>query len=98
MKEKVVGILRAGRLRYDAGLQLQTTVRNAVSTGTLKDTLIVVEHEPVYTVGLRDKSYTHEEEAKLRALGADFHRTNRGGLITFHGPGQLVRASWKTTW
>jgi len=52
--------------------------------------VLLVEHNPVYTVGLRDKSYTKEDELKLRATGAEFHRTNRGGLITFHGPGQLV--------
>ncbi|KAH3807721.1 putative lipoyltransferase 2, mitochondrial [Dreissena polymorpha] len=54
------------------------------------DVLLLVEHNPVYTVGLRDKSYSKEDEEKLRATGAEFHRTNRGGLITFHGPGQLV--------
>lgn len=52
--------------------------------------ILLVEHKPVYTVGLRDKSYSREDEKKLRATGAEFHRTNRGGLITFHGPGQLV--------
>lgn len=34
--------------------------------------------------------YSELEESKLKALGAEFFRTNRGGLITFHGPGQLV--------
>ncbi|CAJ0600866.1 unnamed protein product [Cylicocyclus nassatus] len=52
--------------------------------------LLAVEHTPVYTVGIRSKLYTEEEELKLKALGADFYRTSRGGLITFHGPGQLV--------
>lgn len=52
--------------------------------------LLLVEHNPVYTVGLRDVSYSNKDEEKLKALGAEFHRTNRGGLITFHGPGQLV--------
>ena len=52
--------------------------------------ILLVEHNPVYTVGLRDKSYTAQLEQELKAHGADFQRTNRGGLITFHGPGQLV--------
>lgn len=60
------------------------------------NSLILVEHEPVYTVGLRAQSYNQDYVAKLRAklaeshLKADFVHTNRGGLITFHGPGQLV--------
>ncbi len=44
----------------------------------------------VYTVGLRDTAYTPQDEDKLKRLGAEFHRVRRGGLITFHGPGQLV--------
>ncbi|CAD6199492.1 unnamed protein product [Caenorhabditis auriculariae] len=52
--------------------------------------LLTLEHKPVYTVGIRSKQYTEEEEQRLKSLGADFYRTSRGGLITFHGPGQLV--------
>lgn len=52
--------------------------------------VFVVEHDPVYTVGIRSKDYPSEVQDSLRRLGADFVRTNRGGLITFHGPGQLV--------
>lgn len=54
------------------------------------DALLVCEHPAVYTVGLRQAPYPPEEERRLRLLGAEFFRTNRGGLITFHGPGQLV--------
>lgn len=52
--------------------------------------LLLVEHEPVYTIGIRTGDYPESEEKRLRSLGADFVRTNRGGLITFHGPGQLT--------
>lgn len=54
------------------------------------DTLLLVEHNPVYTVGLRTEDYGEVEELRLKKLGAEFFKTNRGGLITFHGPGQLV--------
>lgn len=54
--------------------------------------LLILEHEPVYTTGIRNRSqYLKEaEKNKLSELGADFVQTDRGGLITFHGPGQLV--------
>ena len=45
----------------------------------------------MYTTGLRKSEHgSEQEESRLRSLGADFHRADRGGLITFHGPGQLV--------
>lgn len=44
----------------------------------------------VYTIGIRRDDYPLTEEIRLKAFGADFCRTNRGGLITYHGPGQLV--------
>ncbi|XP_014664460.1 PREDICTED: putative lipoyltransferase 2, mitochondrial [Priapulus caudatus] len=54
------------------------------------NTIILVEHDPVYTIGIRQKGYTANDEERLKRLGAKFHCTDRGGLITFHGPGQLV--------
>ncbi|XP_066999218.2 octanoyl-[acyl-carrier-protein]:protein N-octanoyltransferase LIPT2, mitochondrial isoform X1 [Anabrus simplex] len=93
---RLVKVLQAGRLNYGPALRLQQALANKhlvhceADKNIAKDTLIMVEHEPVYTVGIRDKSYSCEDEAKLRGLGAEFYRTNRGGLITYHGPGQLV--------
>src|SRR5437899_1118237 len=55
-----------------------------------QDTLLLTEHNPVYTIGIRTDPYPESEEIRLKKLGAEFIRTNRGGLITFHGPGQLV--------
>nr|CAD7395178.1 unnamed protein product [Timema poppensis] len=55
-----------------------------------EDILILVEHNPVYTVGIRAKEYSADYENNLKQTGAEFYRTNRGGLVTFHGPGQLV--------
>ncbi|KAK6617695.1 hypothetical protein RUM44_005283 [Polyplax serrata] len=87
---KVVQVLSVGCLSYGHSLQLQKTISIKVKKKEIPDTLIIVEHKPVYTVGIRDKSYGADEEKKLRTLGAEFYRTNRGGLITFHGPGQMV--------
>lgn len=60
------------------------------------NSLLLLEHNPVYTIGIRSQPYNHEYVTKLQRtlndhnLKADFVATNRGGLITFHGPGQLV--------
>eukprot|EP00126_Sphaerothecum_destruens_P004803 Sdes_comp18387_c0_seq1m8209 len=52
--------------------------------------LLLCEHDPpVYTVGRRCKNYA-EQMQKLENTGAQFHKIDRGGLVTFHGPGQLV--------
>ncbi|EFN82031.1 putative lipoyltransferase 2, mitochondrial [Harpegnathos saltator] len=92
MHLKMVKLLLAGRLSYGAGERLQKTLSNHHHQHLSEpaNTLVILEHKPVYTVGIRDKVYTVEEETKLKNLGAEFWRTNRGGLITFHGPGQLV--------
>lgn len=90
---KTAKILSVGRLSYLPSLELQKIVSDEVRNKRLPDTLIAVEHNPVYTVGIREKLYSKDEEEKLIKLGAEFYRTNRGGLITFHGPGQLVSKS-----
>ncbi|XP_014467934.1 PREDICTED: putative lipoyltransferase 2, mitochondrial [Dinoponera quadriceps] len=92
MHPRVVKVLLAGRLSYGAGHRLQKILSDHHHQRLSKpaNTLVVLEHKPVYTVGIREKAYTVEEERKLKNLGAEFWRTNRGGLITFHGPGQLV--------
>jgi len=90
-----VKILRLGLLPYQAGYRLQenlvSEIKHGVKAGDSNlNLLLLLEHYPVYTTGIRSKEYTTQEETRLKNLGADFVRTNRGGLITFHGPGQLV--------
>jgi len=60
--------------------------------GKRPDTLIFTEHNPVYTIGMRSGSDTHLVwgEDRLAAEGIEVVRTNRGGDITYHGPGQVV--------
>jgi len=59
--------------------------------GECPDTLVLVEHEPVITLGRQgDLANLLLSEELLQAKGVDFHRVERGGDITFHGPGQLV--------
>lgn len=97
-------VINLGRLAYPRALYIQQQLFERVKQGSISpgapnpnpnspNYLLLVEHDPVYTVGIRSRQYLEadpEEIAKLRRLGADFQVTNRGGLITFHGPGQLV--------
>ncbi|SPO26086.1 uncharacterized protein UTRI_02360 [Ustilago trichophora] len=55
-----------------------------------QDTLLLLQHRPVYTEGRRHDSENEFVSNHLRSLGADYHLTKRGGQITYHGPGQLV--------
>jgi len=59
--------------------------------GEIPDTLILLEHPPVYTSGRRWKpEHIVWTEDRIRAAGAELHFIDRGGSLTFHGPGQLV--------
>jgi lipoyl(octanoyl) transferase len=76
-----------GRLSYVEGLSLQESLVQEKIGGSVTNHLLLLEHEPVYTMGrTRDESSLREEIA----LPYPVHRTNRGGQATYHGPGQLV--------
>lgn len=92
MASRLVHVLKAGRLNYGESLKLQKSISDRLIKGdeNFKNVLILTEHNPVYTIGIRTKNYSSDDEEKLTKLGAEFYKTNRGGLITFHGPGQLV--------
>ena len=90
-----IKVINLNRLSYGKALYIQQQlfqkVKQADPQSTRTNYLLLVEHEPVYTVGIRSKQYIDAAfQDKLKKLGADFELTNRGGLITFHGPGQLV--------
>ena len=58
---------------------------------THSDILLLLQHRPVYTAGRRQtESSIQDDRARLTRIGADFVTTDRGGQLTFHGPGQLV--------
>lgn len=61
-----------------------------ISKQASQDTLLLLQHRPVYTEGRRHDSENELVSNHLRSLGADYHLTKRGGQITYHGPGQLV--------
>lgn len=79
-----------GTLPYREAHALQRRIHDAVTTGRRGHTLLLLEHPPVYTLGRRGgREHLHAPEA-LDALGVEVVETDRGGLVTFHGPGQLV--------
>ncbi len=80
-----------GRLGYAEGLALQRHFSEARKQGSVPDQLLIVEHPPVLTLGRN----AHLENLLagpelLRRRGVEVHETNRGGDITYHGPGQVV--------
>ena len=78
-------------IEYGAALELQERLRSARQEERVPDTLLLLEHPPVYTRGRRsDPSELTMGEAWYRERGIDIVDTNRGGRVTYHGPGQLV--------
>lgn len=80
-------MLESGLISYADGLALQERVVAEILDGAAGDRLILLEHEPVYTIGrLRDQSSLRDPQR----LPHPVVETNRGGQATYHGPGQLV--------
>lgn len=81
---------RWGRVSYVEATQRQVVLNDQVQAGA-EDTLVLVEHPPVLTLGAN----FHEENLLLSEVdyerrGIELHRTDRGGDVTYHGPNQLV--------
>jgi lipoyl(octanoyl) transferase len=87
----VINVVYLGRIDYSTALELQQTVVNLVKEGRISHTLLMLEHPPVITLGRNagpDNIIASRDS--LADQGIDLHETNRGGDVTFHGPGQLV--------
>ena len=76
-----------GFKKYKSVLSLQKKLQKQRIAGNIKDTLILVEHEPVYTLG---KNANRDYLLQGRDKSVEVYNTERGGEVTFHGPGQLV--------
>jgi lipoyl(octanoyl) transferase len=87
----VLSVLYLGRVPYRNGLEIQTRLVELRKTGTIGDVLVILEHPPVLTLGRNAgrENLLLTEEA-LAARGVEVVETNRGGDVTYHGPGQLV--------
>lgn len=90
-KENMLWVQDLGRQPYFPVLALQEETLERRRRGQIPDTLFLVEHDPVYTLG-RNGQISHLlcPPEVLRRRGAEVVWTNRGGDVTFHGPGQLV--------
>lgn len=86
-----LSIQRLGRVPYARGLELQAQLVTERQAGRIPDTLLLLEHAPVFTLG-RNARREHLllDEAELQARGYDVFESGRGGDVTYHGPGQVV--------
>jgi len=74
-----------GRIGYEAALEVQTRLVEEILAGHGEETLLLLEHDPVYTIGR-----TRDHSSLRPNLPHPVVETNRGGQATYHGPGQLV--------
>ena len=80
-----------GRLEYAEAVRVQDELVEARLVDAVPDTLLLVEHPPVITLGRRASlADVYLSEAELERRGIAVCRSARGGLVTYHGPGQLV--------
>ena len=84
-------VAQLGTVSYRDGVALQETLRERRQAGEIPDLLLVLEHPPVYTKGRRtEPGDLPMGEDWYRAQGIDVCDTDRGGRVTYHGPGQHV--------
>ena len=84
-------VISLGTVEYRCAWQLQTDLVNAVHDGRRLNTLLLLEHPHVYTCGrLSRPEHIPLTERQLQEQGIDVVETDRGGQVTYHGPGQLV--------
>ena len=87
----MISIFQLGRLDYATGLSLQKRLVDLRKQGAIGDVLLLLEHTPVITLGRNAKAANIvASPAKLAEEGVEVFECDRGGDVTFHGPGQLV--------
>jgi len=84
-------VVRCGLVAYDEALVAQRWLRDAREDGSIPDVLLLLEHPPTYTRGRRSTPEELPMAAEWYEMqGIAIHDTDRGGRVTYHGPGQLV--------
>jgi lipoyl(octanoyl) transferase len=90
---RTLSVRRLGRMGYAEALELQKALVEERRAGTIDDTLLLLEHPPVITLGARNRvgaANIVASPAELAAQDISVFETGRGGDVTYHGPGQLV--------
>jgi len=86
-----LAVLRLGRIPYAHGLELQERLVVERQAGRIPDQLLLLEHDPVFTLGRNAQAQNVLLPAEaLRERGFEVFETGRGGDVTYHGPGQVV--------
>ena len=88
-----IQVRRLGRIGYAEGLELQKQLVEQRKAGEIADQLLLLEHPPVITLGVKTRNNQTNIVATPQALveqGVEVFETGRGGDVTYHGPGQLV--------
>ena len=86
-------VQRAGLMPYEAALALQADLVAARKADTIPDTLMLLQHPPVITLGVKvrqSRDHVLATDQDLEARGIALFESGRGGDVTYHGPGQLV--------
>jgi lipoyl(octanoyl) transferase len=83
-KSSAIVISRAGLVGYEAALEMQRQFHKEIVAGTRSNSLILLEHPSVFTAGKRTQDFERPSD------GTPVIDVDRGGRITWHGPGQLV--------
>ena len=84
-------LAQLGCVAYDAAYELQQQLAQLVKSGKIPGILLLLEHPHVFTMGRRgSKTDILTPIERLQKLGVTVHETDRGGEVTYHGPGQLV--------
>jgi lipoyl(octanoyl) transferase len=87
----VIHLLQLGRIPYAEGLRVMREVVDARKAERIGDTLLLLEHPPVLTLGRNStRANVLATDELLAQRGVEIHEINRGGDVTYHGPGQLV--------
>jgi len=91
--DRELHIRRLGTIPYAEALALQAELVEARKTGSIPDQLLLLQHPPVITLGVKtrnDRSNVLATPELLEQRGVELFETGRGGDVTYHGPGQLV--------